>query len=230
VVAAGVSRGSRVSTAEGSKTPRMGEDYAATGFGSRIGFGARPCVVVVDMVRAYVTEGEPFWAPVYDAVVEANQRVVDVARDGGVPVAWTTLALDETEWDSGWFMHKVPSLREYVRRPELAGFDARLQPAAGELVVRKQFASSFFGTSLGSALTRLGVDTVVITGVSTSGCVRATAVDALQFGYRPIVVAEAVGDRDTDAHRQALYDLQAKYADVESVSTVVDALRRGASS
>jgi maleamate amidohydrolase len=204
--------------------PSMGEDYAATGFGSRIGFGERPCVVVVDMVRAYVTEGEPFWAPAYEPVRAANQRLLEVARAHGVPVAWTTLAFDETEWDTGWFLQKVPSLREYLRRPELAGFDPRLQPAPGELVVRKQFASSFFGTSLSSALARLSVDTVVITGVSTSGCVRATAVDALQLGYRPVVVAEAVGDRDQAAHRQSLYDLQAKYADVELLDTVLERL------
>jgi maleamate amidohydrolase len=201
--------------------PAMGEDYLATGFGSRIGFGDRPCVVVVDMVRAYVTEGEPFWSPAYEAVREANQRLLDGCRSHGVPVAWTTLAFDETEWDTGHFLRKVPSLREYLRRPELAEFDPRLAPVPGELVVRKQFASSFFGTSLSSALARLRADTVVVTGVSTSGCVRATAVDALQHGYRPIVVAEAVGDRDDAAHRQALYDLQAKYADVETLATVV---------
>lgn len=208
----------------GPGLPSMGEDYLATGFGSRIGFGQRPCVLVVDMVRAYVTEGEPFWAPAYGAVREANQRLLDVARSQGVPVVWTTLAFDQTEWDTGHFLRKVPSLREYLRRPELAEFDPRLAPVTGELVVRKQFASSFFGTSLSSALTRLRVDTVVVTGVSTSGCVRATAVDALQLGYRPVVVAEAVGDRDDAAHRQALYDLEAKYADVETLATVVDQL------
>lgn len=204
--------------------PTMGEDYAEAGFGSRIGFGERPCVVVVDMVRAYVTEGEPFWSASYESVRAANQRLLEVARAHQVPVAWTTLAFDETEWSSGWFLEKVPSLREYIRRPELADFDPRLHPEPGELVVRKQFASSFFGTSLSSALARLSVDTVVITGVSTSGCVRATAVDALQLGYRPVVVAEAVGDRDQAAHRQSLYDLQAKYADVELLDTVLERL------
>ena len=210
--------------------PSMGADYAATGFGERIGFGERPGLVVVDMVRGYLVEGEPFWAPAYAPVLEANARLVEAAREHRVPVVWTTLALDETEWDTGHFLRKVPSLREYVRRPELADFDPRLAPRPGELVVRKQFASAFFGTSLGSALTRLGVDTVVVSGVSTSGCVRATAVDALQHGYRPVVVAEAVGDRDASAHRQSLYDLAAKYADVELLATVVERLgARGAS-
>lgn len=208
--------------------PSMGTDYARTGFGARIGFGTRPCVVVVDMVRGYLGEGEPFWAPAYESVRVATERLLDVAREHRVPVVWTTLAFDETEWDSGHFLRKVPSLREYLRRPELAEFDVRLSPRSGELVVRKQFASAFFGTSLVAALTRLSVDTVVIAGVSTSGCVRATAVDALQHGYRPIVVAEAVGDRDSAAHEQSLYDLEAKYADVELLATALDRLAAGA--
>ncbi|WP_340539149.1 isochorismatase family protein [Nocardioides sp. GXZ039] len=213
-----------------SGTPEMGEDYAATGFGARVGYGSRPCLLVVDMVRAYVTEGEPFWAPAYADVTRANQELLTVARASDVPVIWTTLALDETEWDTGWFLAKVPSLRVYIERPELGGFDERLSPVPGELVVRKQFASAFFGTSLVSALTRLSVDTVLVTGVSTSGCVRATAVDALQHGFRPIVVAEAVGDRSDSAHTQSLFDLEAKYADVEPVERVVRYLREGAAS
>ncbi|WP_296601420.1 isochorismatase family protein, partial [Nocardioides sp.] len=201
-----------------SVAPAVDPGDAAAGFGGRIGFGDRPCLIVVDMVRAYLVEGEPFWSPEYDPVRDACGRLVEAAREHRVPVVWTTLAFGEPDWDSGYFHRKVPSLRELVRRPELAEFDDRLTPQADELVVRKQFASAFFGTSLGAALTRLGVDTVVLAGVSTSGCLRATAVDALQHGYRPIVVTEAVGDRHAGAHRQALYDLQAKYADVEPLA------------
>jgi nicotinamidase-related amidase len=205
----------------------MDADYAAAGFGGRLGFGDRPCVLVVDMVRAYLVEGEPFWAPAYEAVREATTRLVDVAREHDVPVVWTTLALGEPGWDSGHFLRKVPALSELVRRPELADFDPRLAPRDGELVVHKQLASAFFGTSLGVALTRLGVDTVVVAGVSTSGCVRASVVDALQHGYVPVVVADAVGDRQVEAHRQSLYDLAAKYADVEPLATVAERLSGG---
>jgi maleamate amidohydrolase len=208
----------------GEDRPVMSEDYERTGFGARIGYGERPAVLVVDMVRGYLVEGEPFWAPAYDAVLVANRRLVEAARRSGVPVVWTTLDLDAGGTDTGWFMHKVPSLRAYVERPEIGGFHDDLAPADGELVVTKQFASAFFGTSLVSALTRLRVDTVLVTGVSTSGCVRATAVDALQHGYRPIVVAEAVGDRDEAAHRQSLFDLEAKYADVEPLAAVLQHL------
>jgi maleamate amidohydrolase len=210
-----------VSELHDGERPVMSADYEQAGFGARIGYGEQPAVLVVDMVRAYLVEGEPFWAPAYDAVRVANRRLVDAARAHGVPVLWTTLALDASEVDSGWFLTKVPSLRAYVERPELAGFHDELAPADGELVVTKQFASSFFGTSLVSSLARLRVDTLLVTGVSTSGCVRATAVDALQHGYRPIVVAEAVGDRDEAAHRQSLFDLEAKYADVEPLEAVL---------
>ena len=209
-------------------TPAMDADYADVGFGGRIGFGERPCLLVVDLVRGYLDEGAPFWAPGYDAVRAATDRLLEAARAHDVPVVWTTLAFGDPDWDSGHFLRKVPSLREFARHPELADFDPRLAPAPGELVVRKQFARGVFVTSLGAALTRLGADTVVLAGVSTSGCIRATAVDALQHGYRPIVVAEAVGDRQAEAHRQSLYDLQAKYADVEPLATVVERLSRGA--
>lgn len=198
----------------------MNADYAATGFGDRIGFGSRPALVVVDMVRGYLSEGEPFWSTAYEPVTAANGRLVESARAGGIPVMWTTLAFDASGWDTGWFLTKVPGLKEYILRPELGDFVPELGPAEGELVIRKQFASAFFGTPLNSALNRLNVDTLVISGVSTSGCVRATAVDALQYGYRPVVVAEAVGDRSAAAHDQSLYDLAAKYADVEPLEAV----------
>lgn len=214
-----------VGSSAASDRPVMGDDYMRTGFGSRIGFGQRPAIVVVDMVRAYLAEGEPFWSPAYTPVVEANRRLLAAARPAGVPVIWTTLDFDSSGFDTGWFLAKVPSLWEYIRRPELAEFDDRLAPVRGDLVVRKQFASSFFGTSLSSALARMCVDTVLITGVSTSGCVRATAVDALQLGYRPIVVADAVGDRHDGAHRQSLFDLEAKYADVETSVSVIQYLK-----
>jgi maleamate amidohydrolase len=211
---------------EGEDRPVMSEDYQRAGFGARIGYGDRPAVLVVDMVRGYLCEGEPFWAPAYADVLEANRTLVAAARSAAVPVIWTTLEFDPAGADTGWFLTKVPSLRTYVDRPEIGRFHDDLSPAEGELVVSKQFASAFFGTSLVSALTRLRVDTVLVTGVSTSGCVRASAVDALQHGYRPIVVAEAVGDRDAAAHRQSLFDLEAKYADVEPLATVLEHLPR----
>lgn len=206
--------------------PAMSDDYARVGFGSRIGFGDRPVVLVVDMVRAYLVEGEPLWTPEYRDVLEANQRLLAAARAGGVPVVWTTLHYPPQGHRAGWFMTKVPALRDFEERPDLGRFHSELAPLDEELVVRKQFASAFFGTDLDETLRAQNVDTVLVTGVSTSGCVRATALDALQHGYRPVVVAEAVGDRDEGAHRQSLYDLQAKYADVEPLQLALEQLER----
>ena len=123
--------------------------------------------------------------------------------------------------DGGLFFRKVRGLRHFVGDNPLGDPMPEVAPLPGEVVVTKQYASGFFGTALASVLTVAGVDTVVIVGVSTSGCVRATALDALQHGFRPIVVREAVGDRSPGPHEANLYDLQAKYADVLSEDDVV---------
>jgi nicotinamidase-related amidase len=121
------------------------------------------------------------------------------------------------------FYRKVPALAcfEAGRHPELAAFAEDLEPAAGETVITKQYASAFFGTSLASTLTALGVDTVLIAGVSTSGCVRASALDACQHGFVPLVVRDAVGDRHPAPHEANLFDLQAKYAEVVGLADML---------
>ncbi|MCU0564806.1 MAG: isochorismatase family protein [Desulfobacterales bacterium] len=130
--------------------------------------------------------------------------------------------------DGGVFFRKVPALScfEDGSRPELAAFAAGLEPRPGETVIFKQYASAFFGTTLASTLVALQVDTVLIAGVSTSGCVRASAVDACQHGFVPLVVRDAVGDRHPSPHEASLFDLQAKYAEVVSLEFVRDYLRR----
>jgi maleamate amidohydrolase len=196
------------------------QDYLAAGFGNPLGWGTRPAVVVVDMCRAYVEEGSPLYAaaqPAYDA---AGQLVAE-ARRSGHPVVWTRVEFQPGGLDGGHFFRKVGALASFVRGNPLAEFTDGLAPADGEVVVTKQYASGFFGTSLAATLTSLHIDTVVVAGVSTSGCVRATAVDALQHGFIPVVVADACADRDPRPHHANLFDLAAKYADV---ITLADAL------
>lgn len=199
-------------------------DYAQAGFSGRLGFGERPAVLVVDVVRAYLDRSSPLYAGVEDAVASAA-RIVGAARAALVPVVFTRVEFAPGGADGGLFYRKVPALRVFDRGSPLGAFPQELHPREDEVVVTKQYASAFFGTALASTLTAMTTDTVVVVGLSTSGCVRATAVDALQHGFAPIVVREAVGDRDRGVHDANLFDLQAKYADVVGERDVITWLR-----
>lgn len=195
------------------------QNYAEGGFGHRLQLGRRPALVMVDFVRAYLQEGSPLFAGVESARAAAEQLLKD-ARAAGIPVFHTTVVYQRDGRDGGVFFRKVPALSCFVRgaHPELAKFGVGLEPIEGETVIEKQYASAFFGTSLASALVALGIDTVLLAGVSTSGCIRASAVDACQHGFIPVVVREAVGDRHPAPHEANLFDLQAKYAEVVSLA------------
>lgn len=195
-------------------------DYAGAGFGAGLGFGARPAVLVVDMVRAYVDPSSPLYAGVEDTV-EPARRVIEAARAAGVPVLYTEVVYGPGGRDGGLFFRKVPALKIFEGRTAAGRILPELAPAPDDVVVTKQYASAFFGTSLASTLTALGVDTVIVMGYSTSGCVRASALDALQHGFVPVVVRDACGDRDARPHEANLFDLRAKYADVVASAEVV---------
>ncbi|MBW3604542.1 MAG: isochorismatase family protein [Actinobacteria bacterium] len=204
-------------------TDDLDADYRAAGFSGRLGFGNRPVVLVVDIVRAYLEPSSPLFAGVEDAVASAA-RIVATARSADVPVVFTRVEFVPGGADGGMFYRKVPALRVLDAGSPLAEFPDDPRPRDGEVVVTKQYASAFFGTSLASTLTAMGADTVVIVGLSTSGCVRATAVDAVQHGFAPIVVRDAVGDRDGRPHEANLFDLDAKYADVIGEREAISAL------
>ncbi|HEU4516949.1 MAG TPA: isochorismatase family protein [Steroidobacteraceae bacterium] len=177
--------------------------------------GAKPALLVVDFVRAYLVPGSPLYAGVEPARVAAA-KLLGLARAAGIPVMHTNVVYEPGGADGGVFFRKLPALASFERgkHPELAAFAEGLEPRPGEAVFSKQYASAFFGTRLAESLRALAVDTVLIAGVSTSGCVRATAVDACQHGFVPLVVREAVGDRHPAPHEANLFDLQAKYAEV----------------
>jgi nicotinamidase-related amidase len=199
----------------------LSENYANGGFGKPLQPGRRPALLVIDFVRAYLVPGSPLYAGV-EAARDACRELLAAARAARIPVLHTNVQYQPGGRDGGVFFRKVPALAcfEAGARPDLAAFAEGLEPAVGETVITKQYASAFFGTSLASTLTALGVDTVFIAGVSTSGCVRATAVDACQHGFVPLVVREAVGDRHEAPHAASLFDLQAKYAEVVSLGQV----------
>ncbi|QRP43525.1 isochorismatase family protein [Amycolatopsis sp. FDAARGOS 1241] len=184
-------------------------------FSGRLGWGARPALLVIDLVRAYTEPGGPFELPSPQPAIEATRRLLEAARTHGHPVVWTSVAFTRGLADGGLFVRKVPALAAFEEGAEGGwGEIGPLKPEPGEVVVAKQYASAFFGTSLASTLVTSGVDTLVVTGVSTSGCVRASAMDALNHGIRPKVVRQACADRTEAVHENNLVDLDAKYADV----------------
>lgn len=198
-------------------TDELREDYARAGFGGRLGWGGRPVLLLIDMMLAYFTPGSPL--DLGDrSVVESCRRLLECARQAGVPVVHTRVRYARDAPDAGLFVRKVAALRFLAEGApgELWRLVPELAPKSGEVVVIKQYASAFFGTSLASTLAAWGADTVVIGGVSTSGCVRASATDALQHGFRPLVVREACADRQSSIHEANLFDLNAKYADIVS--------------
>lgn len=184
-------------------------------FDGRLSFGKRPALLIVDFVMAYLDPASPLYAGVEDALA-SNERLLAAARAAGIPVIFTNVVYQADGADGGLFYKKIPSLRVFLEGSPLGAFPPSLQPVAGEHVISKQFASAFFGTSLAEMLSEKGIDTLLITGLSTSGCVRATALDALQSGFAPFVVREACGDRHPAPHEANLFDLQAKYAEVVS--------------
>jgi nicotinamidase-related amidase len=196
----------------------------AGGFGGGAGFGSRPAVLVVDLLKGFTDTESPLGANL-DVVVESTRALLDCARDAAVPVIFTTVVYDDAnERAAAVFMRKVPALSVLRPGSRWIEVDARLGRRDGEPVLAKAFASAFFGTPLASMLA--GHDTLIVCGASTSGCVRATVVDALQHGLAPIVPRECVGDRWPAAHEANLYDMQAKYADVVSLSEAAGAVQQ----
>jgi maleamate amidohydrolase len=191
------------------------------GFHGRAGLGDRPALVVVDMSVAFTDPESPLACDL-EQVVRAAGRLLDAARRAGLPVVYTTVAYDEEgRQRAAAFIAKVPALSTLAAGSHWVEIDPRIAPRAGEPVLTKLYASAFFGTELASLLAAAGCDSVIVTGASTSGCVRATAVDALQHGYRTVVPREAVGDRDAGAHEANLYDIDAKYGDVISLEATL---------
>ncbi|HEY7629624.1 MAG TPA: isochorismatase family protein [Thermoleophilaceae bacterium] len=196
----------------------------ARGLGAEIGPGRSPAVLVVDFVRGFTDPGQPLGSDL-DTPIARTREVLDAARESEVPIIFTTVAYDDPDLaDAGVWALKVPasaSLRAGSPQVEL---DERLGRRPEESVIVKKYASAFFGTDLGTRLTSRGVDTIFLAGCTTSGCVRASAVDGLQHGFRVMVIEDAVGDRDPSAHAQSLFDMGLKYADLMTSEQAIEHL------
>ncbi|HWB66939.1 MAG TPA: isochorismatase family protein [Mycobacteriales bacterium] len=195
------------------------EIYDGAGFGATLGWGSTPALLVVDLTRGFT---DPAFATGADLteVVGHTAELVDLAHDGGIPVVYTILEFSRAEAGSLAWLRKAPGLASLERGSAAVELDPRLPRADSDLVVSKVAASAFHGTHVAAALTALGVDTLIVCGATTSGCVRASVVDAIQCGFLPVVPRECVGDRAQGPHDAALFDLQEKYADVVDVDAV----------
>ncbi|MEO1247008.1 MAG: isochorismatase family protein [Pseudomonadota bacterium] len=199
------------------------KDSYRDAFDGRLGFGASPALILIDFVQAYFDRDCPLYAGVEDALASAL-RVRDAARQAGIPVFYTNVVYHPGGADGGVFFRKLPALDVFVAGNPLGAWPEGLEPGDDELVISKQYPSAFFGTSLAATLTAGGIDTLIITGLTTSGCVRASCVDAVSNGFIPIVVADACGDRHSDPHEANLFDMNAKYADVVGETDVIQHL------
>lgn len=198
--------------------------YAERGFSGRQGPGVRPCLVVVDLNYGFTDPASPLHCDTEEAVA-ATAKLLSRARERDLPVVFTTVAYDAgTRRAAAAFMAKSRALELLEAGSRWVEIDARIAPREDEPVLVKLFASAFFGTSLAALLVARGCDSVIVTGASTSGCVRATVVDALQHGYRVLVPREGVADRAAGAHAASLTDIDAKYGDVVSLDEALAAL------
>ncbi|MEZ5075928.1 MAG: isochorismatase family protein [Solirubrobacterales bacterium] len=199
------------------RIPKAYEDtfsfYRERGFGHRVGFGTRPAVLVIDMIRAFTEEESPLASDLADQI-EAINSILPAARAAGAPIVYTTVAYDRQLAEAGVWIRKVPTHEWLMEGSEWVECDPRMDRHPDDQWLVKKYASCFFGTDLSSRLVSRGVDTVIVTGCTTSGCVRATAVDACSHGFHTIVPEECVGDRAELPHLASLFDIDAKYGDV----------------
>jgi maleamate amidohydrolase len=195
------------------------------GFGGRGGYGRRPALIVVDMTLGFTDPESPLACDLEEPVANI-QNLLEAARRAEIPVVFTTIAYRESDELTAAFIDKVPALLTLEAGSRWGEIDPSIAPREPEPVRNKLFAAAFYGTGLPSLLAAAGVDTLIVAGASTSGCVRATAVDALQYGYRPVVPRESVGDHNEQAHEANLYDIDAKYGDVVPTEEVLEYLER----
>jgi maleamate amidohydrolase len=200
-----------------------GRIYERARLGQSITPGSRPAVLVVDFSRGF-TDPESTMGSDLTGEVEATKRLLDVARAKGTPVVFTTIGFESNLKDGSLWLQKAPGLAELQVGGKWVEIDPRLERGEDEVVILKKGASAFFGTNLPSVLVSQGVDTIVLCGATTSGCIRATAVDLLQYGYPTLVPRECVGDRARAPHEANLIDIQAKYADVVPIEGAISYL------
>ena len=202
----------------------LDQNYKAV-FNKRLGFGKNPAIILVDFVAAYFDENSPLYADVEKALLSAI-RIRNKGRKKNIPIIYTNVSYQKDGKNGGVFFEKLPLLSCFIEGAKTAGWPSELDIDPNEIVITKQYPSAFFETCLSKKLNNLEIDTLIITGLTTSGCIRATCVDAISYGFRPIVVKDACGDRHEKPHIANLFDMNAKYADVVSEKEVFNFLSK----
>jgi maleamate amidohydrolase len=200
------------------------EVYRQQGFGHEVGFGARPALLIVDFVVGFTDPAQYGGGNIAEAIVH-TQGLLAAARDCGLPVAFTRIVYADDRADSGVFCRKARGLDRLTEAAPASQIVSALAPRTGELIVRKTQPSAFFGTMLAPWLAGRGIDTVIVTGCTTSGCVRASVVDSMSHNFRTIVARDGVGDRALGPHAANLFDMEQKYADLMTCSEIADRVR-----
>ena len=191
------------------------EIYARQGLGNKLGFGTKPALVIIDFVNGF-NDPDVFGGGNIPEAIRQTKNLLELSRQKYLPIAYTRIIYAEDGSNAGIFAEKAPKLKELTKNNPLSQIVSELKPISGELIVDKTEASGFHGTELLRWLTLHNIDTLIISGCTTSGCVRATAVDACANNYRSIVVSDCVGDRAIGPHNSSLFDLNQKYSDVIS--------------
>ena len=202
----------------------LDQNYKAV-FNKRLGFGKNSAIILVDFVAAYFDENSPLYADVEKALLSAI-RIRNKGREKNIPIIYTNVSYQKDGKNGGVFFEKLPVLSCFIEGAKTAGWPSKLDIDPNEIVITKQYPSAFFETCLSKKLNNLEIDTLIITGLTTSGCIRATCVDAISYGFRPIVVKDACGDRHEKPHIANLFDMNAKYADVVSEKEVFNFLSK----
>lgn len=190
--------------------------YAAARIGLNLARGSRPAVLIVDFSCGFTDPASPLGADLTPQV-EATKRLLHAARAKGLPVIFTTIGFEPSLKDAGLWLQKMPALAELQIGGRWVDIDPRLEPRRNETIVLKKGASAFFGTNLPAILVTAQADSAILCGASTSGCIRASAIDLMQHGYPTLLPRECVGDRARAPHEANLFDIGAKYADVVSL-------------
>ena len=199
-------------------------EYERKGFSARSGYGTKPALLIVDFINGFTNPGTGLGGD-YSAELAVTAKLLAEFRSRALPIFFTTVAYEPNLRDAGQFVAKVPALSILIKGSDWVKVDERIRPRPSEQVVVKKYASAFFDTMLDMELRGLGVDTLVMVGCTTSGCIRASAIDSMQHGFYTVVVRDAVGDRAKDPHEVNLFDIDAKYGDVVSSGEVLDYLR-----
>lgn len=200
------------------------KQYRDKGFADRSGYGSRPALLIVDFINGFTDPSSPLGGD-FSKELAVTAQLLEEFRGAQLPIAFTVIEYEPDYRDAGLFIKKIPSLGILVKGSPTTRVDDRIRPQTGELVSVKKYASAFFQTNVDTYLRSHGVDTVVMTGCTTSGCIRASAIDSLQCGYHTIVVRDGVGDRAQGPHEANLLDIDAKYGDVVPISDVLQYLK-----